>query len=122
MRKRGTQPSAQGSHVLVARTYGILCQQAVSIEASADTIRECQIALQSSMAAGDMNSEAMMLTNLAAIYYQQGDLTRAEKMWRQAIQEFRQVGNPDGVASALSNLGSADLVRGNLGAARKVLE
>lgn len=114
--------SAQGSHVLVARTYGILCQQAVSIEASADTIRECQIALQSSMAAGDMNSEAMMLTNLAAIYYQQGDLTRAEKMWRQAIQEFRQVGNPDGVASALSNLGSADLVRGNLGAARKLLE
>ena len=64
--------SAQGSHVLVARTYGILCQQGPSIEASADTIRECQIALQSSMAAGDMNGEAMMLTDLAGIYYQQG--------------------------------------------------
>ena len=94
--------SAQGSHVLVARTYGILCQQGPAIEASADTIRECQIALQSSMAAGDMNGEAMMLTDLAGIYYQQGDLARAEKMWRQAIQEFRQVGNPDGVATALS--------------------
>ena len=75
--------SAQGSHVLVARTYGILCQQGPSIEASADTIRECQIALQSSMAAGDMNGEAMMMTDLAGIYYQQGDLARAEKMWRQ---------------------------------------
>ena len=86
--------SAQGSHVLVARTYGILCQQGPSIEASADTIRECQIALQSSMAAGDMNGEAMMMTDLAVIYYQQGDLARAEKMWRQAIQEFRQIGQP----------------------------
>ncbi len=57
--------SAQGSHVLVARTYGILCQQGPAIEASADTIRECQIALQSSMAAGDMNGEAMMMTDLA---------------------------------------------------------
>ena len=65
--------SAQGSHVLVARTYGILCQQGPAIEASADTIRECQIALQSSMAAGDMNGEAMMLTDLAVLYYQQGE-------------------------------------------------
>ncbi|MGC2181910.1 MAG: tetratricopeptide repeat protein, partial [Terriglobales bacterium] len=114
--------SAQGSHVLVARTYGILCQQSPAIEASADTIRECQIALQSSMAAGDMNGEAMMLTDLADLYYQQGSLARAEKMWRQAIEEFRQVGNPDGVATALSNLGGANLTRGNLSAAKKLFE
>jgi eukaryotic-like serine/threonine-protein kinase len=114
--------SAQGSHVLVARTYGILCQQAPSIEPSADTIRECQIALQSSVAAGDMNGEAMMMTDLAGLYYQQGDLARAEKMWRQAIQEFRQIGNPDGLATALGNLGSADLMRGGLHQAKKLLE
>ena len=114
--------SAQGSHVLVGRTYGILCQQAVSIEASADTIRECQIALQSSMAAGDMNGEAMMLNNLAGTYYQQGDMARAEKMWRRASEEFRQIGNLDGVATVLSNLGSADLTRGNLAEAKKLLE
>ncbi len=114
--------SAQGSHVLVARTYGILCQQGVSIEASADTIRECQIALQSSMAAGDMNGEAMMMTDLAGIYYQQGDLARAEKMWRQAVQEFRQIGNPEGVATALSNIGGADLTKGELSEAKKLLE
>lgn len=114
--------SAQGSHVLVARTYGILCQQGVSIEASADTIRECEIALQSSMAAGDMNGEAMMMTDLAGVYYRQGDLARAEKMWRRAIQEFRQIGNPEGVATALSNIGSADLMKGNLSEAKKLLE
>ena len=114
--------NAQGSHVLVARTYGILCQQGPAIEASADTIRECEIALQSSVAAGDMNGEAMMLTDLAGLYYQQGDLLRAEKMWRQAIQQFRQVGNPDGVASALANIGGADLTQGNLGEAKKLLE
>ena len=44
--------SAQGSHVLVARTYGILCQQGVSIEVSTDAIHECQIALQSSVRHG----------------------------------------------------------------------
>ena len=114
--------SAQGSHVLVARTYGILCQQGPAIGGSADAIRECQIALQSSIAAGDINGEAMMLTDLADLYYQQGDLTRAEKMWRQAVQEFRQIDNPDGVATALSNLGGADLTTGNLGEAKKLLE
>jgi tetratricopeptide (TPR) repeat protein len=114
--------SAQGSHVLVARTYGILCQQAPSIEASADTIRECQIALQSSVAARDLNGEAMMMTDLAGFYYQQGDLARAGKMWRQAIQEFRQIGNPDGVATALSNLGNAELTKGDLDEAKKLLE
>ena len=44
------------------------------------------------MAAGDMNAEAMMMTDLAGIYYRRW-LTRAEKMWRQAVHEFRQIGN-----------------------------
>ena len=112
--------SAQGSHLLVARTYGILCQQGPSIGASADAVRECQIALQSSMAAGDVNGEAMMLTNLAVLYFEEGELARAEKMWRQAIQEFRQIGNPDGVGTALSNLGSAHLSKGDLSEAKKL--
>ena len=114
--------TAQGSHVLVARTYGILCQQAPSIGGSADTIRECQVALQSSMAAGDINGEAMMLTDLAGLYYQQGDLMRAEKMWREAIQGFRRVGNPDGVATTLNNLGGVNLTKGALSEAKKLLE
>jgi len=114
--------SAQGSHALVARTYGILCQQGPSIEVSADAIRDCEIALQSAVAAGDLNGQAMMMTDLADLYYEQGDLVQAEKMWRQAIRQFRQVGNPDGVATALANVGGAELVQGNLGEARKLLE
>ena len=112
--------NAQGSHLLVARTYGILCQQGPSIGASADTVRECEIALQSSIAAGDMNGEAMMLTDLAILYYQEGDLMRAEKMWRQAIQQFRQIGNPDGVATALATWGRG-AVQGDLSEAKKLL-
>jgi eukaryotic-like serine/threonine-protein kinase len=114
--------SAQGSHILVARTYGILCQQGPAIGGSAETLRECQTALQSSIAAGDINGEAMMLNNLGALYFQQGDLTRAEKMWRQAIHEFRQIGNPGGVAAALSNTGSVLLTKGDLSEARKLLQ
>ncbi len=114
--------SAQGSHVLVARTYGILCQQDPSIGASADAMRECQIALQSSIAARDLNGEAMMMTDIAGLYYQQGDLSEAERMWRQAIQKFREVGNPDGVATALSNIGGLHLTEGDLREAKKILE
>ena len=114
--------SAQGSHVLVARTYGILCQQDPSIGASADAMRECQIALQSSIAAKDVNGEAMMMTDIAGLYYQQGDLSEAERMWRQAIQKFREVGNPDGVATALSNIGGLHLTEGDLREAKKILE
>jgi eukaryotic-like serine/threonine-protein kinase len=114
--------SAQGSHILVARTYGILCQQGPAIGGSAETLRDCQTALQSSIAAGDINGEAMMLNNLGALYFQQGDLSRAEKMWRQAIQEFRQIGNPGGVAASLSNTGSVLLTKGDLNDARKLLQ
>ena len=114
--------SAQGSHVLVARTYGILCQQDPAIGASADAMRECQIALQSSIAARDLNGEAMMMTDIAGLYYQQGDLSEAERMWRQAIQKFREVGNPDGVATALSNIGGLHLTEGDLQEAKKILE
>ena len=114
--------SAQGSHVLVARTYGILCQQDPSIGASAEAMRECQIALQSSIAARDINGEAMMMTDIAGLYYQQGDLSQAERMWRQAIQKFREVGNPDGVATALSNIGGLHLTEGDLREAKKILE
>ena len=77
-------------------------------------IRECDIALQTSRVAGDRNGEAMMMNNLAGIYYQQGNLARAEKMWHQAILEFRQIGNPEGVATAFSNIGSAEFMKGNL--------
>ncbi len=43
-------------------------------------------------------------------------------MFQQAIKKFRQVGNRDGIATALSNFADARLSQGNLKEARKLLE
>jgi eukaryotic-like serine/threonine-protein kinase len=114
---------AQGSHALVARTYGILCQQGPSIGSStAQAISDCEDARQSSLAAGDRNGEATMLTDLAVLHYQQGDLAQAEMMWTKAIKEFREVGDAQGLAATLNNLGAEFFLRGRLEEAKKFLK
>ena len=113
---------AQGSHVLVARTYGILCQQAPAVSASAEAIGDCETALQTSLAAKDPNGEAMMRTDLAVIYFERGDFAKAGEIFRQASEEFRHIGNPDGVGTALSNLAALRILQGNFVEAKKLLE
>jgi DNA-binding winged helix-turn-helix (wHTH) protein/tetratricopeptide (TPR) repeat protein len=113
----------QGSHVVVARTYGILCQQSPAAGSStAEALADCENARQSSIAAGDGDGEAMMLTDIAGLHYTQGDLDLADAMWSQAIKKFREVGDAQGVAATLNNLGGDLLLRGNLDKAKKLLE
>lgn len=114
--------TAQGDPVIVSRTYGILCQQEPSINASEDAIRDCENAMGEGIAAKDLNGEAMMRTNLASLYYLRGDLAKSAQMLQQAVKEFRQVGNRDGVATALSNLADARFSQGHLMEAKKLLE
>jgi len=114
--------TAQGSPVIVSRTYGILCQQEPSIGASAEGIEVCQNALAGSLAAKDPNGAAMMRTDLAALYYYRGDLMQSAEMFQQAVRSFRQVGNRDGIATALSNFADTRLSQGDLTEARKLLE
>jgi eukaryotic-like serine/threonine-protein kinase len=114
--------TAQGSPAIVSRTYGFLCQQGVSIGASTEAIDICRNALEGSIAAKDPNGEAMMRIDLAALYYLRGDLTQSAQMFQQAVKKFRQVGNRDGVATALSNFADARLSQGELMEARKLLE
>jgi DNA-binding winged helix-turn-helix (wHTH) protein/tetratricopeptide (TPR) repeat protein len=114
--------TAQGSPVIVSRTYGILCQQEPSIDASTEAIDICRNALEASIAAKDPNGEAMMRTDLASLYYLRGDLTQSAEMLQQAVKKFKQVGNRDGVATALSNFADARLSQGELMEARKLLE
>ena len=114
--------SAQGSHVIVARTYGFLCQQDVGLGLSAEGISECANALQSALAAKDIDGAAMMRNNLAAIYFQMGDLAQSEKMFREAIAEFRQVGNEGGMATSLANFGASRVSEGDLSGAKKLLD
>jgi eukaryotic-like serine/threonine-protein kinase len=114
--------TAQGSPVIVSRTYGILCQQEPSISASAEAISNCRNALETAIAAKDPNSEAMMRLDLADVYYLRGDLAESAQMFQQAVKKFRQIGNRDGVATALSNFADTRLSQGDLKEAKKLLE
>ena len=114
--------SAQGSHVIVARTYGFLCQQDVGLGSSAEGISECANALQSALAAKDINGAAMMRNDLAALYFKMGDLAQSEKMFREAIVEFRQVGNEGGMATSLANFGGSRVAEGDLSGAKKLID
>jgi|SRR5579862_2117605 len=114
--------TVQGAPVIVSRTYGILCQQEPAIDASTEAIDICRNALEGALAAKDPNGEAMMRTDLAALYYLRGDLTQSAEMLQQAVKKFKQVGNRDGVATALSNFADARFSQGDLMEARKLLE
>ena len=115
--------TALGSHWIVGRAYGILCQQGSAIGVSMEEIKsDCENARQSSAAAGDRDNEARTLNDSAGIYFFQGDLARAETMWSEAAAKFRQVGDPEGMAAALNNRGDVFLLQGNLSEARKRLK
>jgi eukaryotic-like serine/threonine-protein kinase len=113
--------TAQGSHLLVARTYGILCQTEAATS-SGEFLHDCNSAQQSYAVAGDKNNVARTLNDMAGIYFQQGDLVRAQSMWRQAASEFRQVGDIEGLAATSNNLGDVLLLQGNLRQAKQLLE
>jgi len=113
--------SAQGSHAIVSRTYGILCQESVAMGVTAEALGVCESALQSGIAAGDREGQALMRTDLAAIHYTMGDLAVSSEMFRQAIREFRETGDEDGFASASSNLAATHLAEGDLVQAKKLL-
>lgn len=114
---------SQGRPVLVARTYGFLCQQGVGMGASTQQVfSDCESALQSDVATSDRNGEATMMTDLGGMHYQQGNMVRAEQMFMMAIQQFRAVGNPEGLATAMGNLAALRLGQGKLGEAEKMLE
>ena len=114
--------TAQGSPAIVGSAYGILCQQEPATNASTEAIDLCRSALESAIAAKDPNAEAMMRTDLASLYYLRGDITQSAEMLQQAVKKFKQVGNRDGVATALSNYADARLSQGDLVEAKKLLE
>jgi tetratricopeptide (TPR) repeat protein len=113
--------TAQGSRLLVARAYGILCQTVAAGASTADAVQVCHNARKSFTAVGDRDNAARATTDFAAFYYQQGDLDRSEAMFREAIKVFRQIGDLEGVTTASSNLGDISLARGNLTEAARAL-
>jgi tetratricopeptide (TPR) repeat protein len=71
-------------------------------------------ARSSYLAAGDLNNAARTQNDLAGLYYQNGMLSEAESMWRQAITEFRRVDEEEGLGASSNNLGEIYLVSGRL--------
>ena len=106
--------TAQGSRLLVAHAYGILCQTVTNGGSTAEVVQACQNARESFAAVGDRDNAARETSDFADFYYQQGDLDRAEAMYREAIKVFRQIGDLEGLTAASSNLGDIVLARGNL--------
>jgi eukaryotic-like serine/threonine-protein kinase len=115
--------AAQGSPLMVARGYGILCQQGASIGVSTqEAVIDCEKARQSYASAGDRNNEARTLNDFAGLYFQRGNILQAESMWREAESEFRLVGDTEGLAATSNNIGDALLLQGNLGEAEKMFK
>src|SRR5580698_4490183 len=109
--------TAQGSRLLVARAYAVLC----GIGGEDSTVQTCENARKSYTAVGDRDNAARAANDLAAFYYQRGDLDRAEAMFQDAIKVFRQVGDLEGITSVSGNLGDIALARGNLSDAARGL-
>jgi eukaryotic-like serine/threonine-protein kinase len=120
-RRAAAKGTAQESDLLVARAYGILCEALGNGSSTEQAIRDCQNARQSYAAAGDRNNEARTLSDFAALYYQLGQLDRAERMFRDALTIFHEIGAIDGITTASSNLGDVFLARGNLASAEHAL-
>ena len=115
--------TAQGLNQVVAYAYGIICQQGVnSSSTTAEVIEACENARQRYAAEGDRNNEARAVSDLAADYFQHGDMARAEAMWRQARPEFREVGDLEGLAATANNLGDVFVLEGDLTQATRFLQ
>jgi eukaryotic-like serine/threonine-protein kinase len=113
--------TAQGSHHLVARAYGVLCQTEAT-GSSASEIHYCETARQSYAEDGDHYNEARTTNDLAAVYYQMGDSASAESMFRQAGKVFHAVGDLSAEGTIFNNLGDIYLDQGNLLEAQNLLQ
>jgi eukaryotic-like serine/threonine-protein kinase len=113
--------TVQGSHLFVARAYGILCQTSGNGGSTAEVVQACENARKSFAAVGDYDNAARATNDFAIFYYQQGDLDRSEAMFREAIKVFRQIGDLEGITTASSDLGDISLARGNLTEAARAL-
>jgi eukaryotic-like serine/threonine-protein kinase len=113
---------AQGLNLIVARGYGILCQQGTVGESTAEAITDCENARRGFASAGDRNNAARTLNDLAGIYFQNGDIAGAQAMWQKARAEFRDVGDVEALAATANNLGDVSLLQGELPKAKDFLE
>jgi eukaryotic-like serine/threonine-protein kinase len=114
--------TAIASPLLVARGYGILCQQGTILGTSIDELaRNCDKAIQGYAAAGDRYNETRTRNDSAAVFYSRGDFEQAGKVWRAAAKEFSKLDEREGAAATHNNLGDVLMFQGHLVEARQML-
>jgi tetratricopeptide (TPR) repeat protein/tRNA A-37 threonylcarbamoyl transferase component Bud32 len=109
------------SQLVVARGYSILCGDLGYVGRSNEAYSACESAREAYASAGDRSGVGRSLNDLAVIYAQQGDLPRAQEIWKKTLANFREIGNVEGVAAAYNNLGEVVLQMGDLSEARSQL-
>ncbi len=121
-RKGLAKAEAMGSPTLSAEGYGLLCEQGTSSGSSAmENIGNCEKARRNYVAAGQPNNAARTGNDMAGIYFTQGDLARAEALWRKSAAEFDSVGDLSALAAATNNLGDVFIKQAKLTDAVKML-
>jgi DNA-binding winged helix-turn-helix (wHTH) protein/tetratricopeptide (TPR) repeat protein len=114
--------TAIASPLLVARGYGILCQQGTILGSSIDELaRNCAKAIEGYAAAGDRYNETRTRNDSAAVFYSRGDFEQAGKVWRAAANEFSKLDEREGAAATHNNLGDVLMFQGHLVEARQML-
>jgi DNA-binding winged helix-turn-helix (wHTH) protein/tetratricopeptide (TPR) repeat protein len=113
---------AMGSPTLAAEGYGLLCQLGTTSGTSTlENIGNCEKARTNYKAAGQPNNVARTGNDMAGIYFTQGDLARAEALWRESAAEFRSVGDSSALAAATNNLGDVLIKQGKFAEAVRTL-
>ena len=112
---------AQGSALLVARSYGILCSTMGGTISDSQKIQYCEDSREYARGAGNRDAVARASNDLAGIYFLQGRMEQAETMYREAFGIFKQTGDIEGLATTANNLGGVAMLRGNLDEAARAL-
>ncbi len=110
----------QGSRLLVAQGRLAQAQAQLRLGRPAEASQLVESARQLFVAGGDRNGEARALNRIANIAYEQGDYDGAERVFREAENVLRTVGNLRDLATALNNVADTMMMQDELTSASPV--
>ena len=71
---------------------------------------------------GEHEKTGAILNNMAIVYENQGELDKAEELYRKAKTHFEQAGDKQNIVTTVGNLADVSYLRGDLGGAEKLYE
>ena len=113
---------AQGAGLLVARSrlaQGWTLDRLGRLQEAADVLEKARTIFQH---AGDTQGVALVLSTLAGVRYDQGDLIGARKLYEDARGQFHRSGNRRSVGDTMNSIANILYEQGNLAGAKRVYE